>query len=515
MKVPDASKILSFKDKEVFKKISVWLPSGIMILFGLIYLVIVICNHYFFRTAAWDYGTYNFAFYDYAHLRISDNPIALAEHMSFLQDHVSFTLMLFLPFYWLFGWLTGTYTLLIIQTIFILYGAWAVYNLIKLKTNSEVLSILAMLQYLILLGRWTSFVSDCNIATIASSIVPVFLLFFTQKKFLWSLISFFFILVTREDMSLWMVFIGFFLLVSNYKDIWYRRFAVSIILVSVAYFIVTFTVIIPMIETIYTKYILFQYKVLGKGPFEALMFILKHPIDTVRFLVSNTSGNPFYDGVKLEFYYYYLICGGFLLLFRPRYILLFIPILARKMLNDDPVRWSNELFYAIDFVSIFPIAVFLIISELKSKRLRNVIVGIVVVTTLVSTVHLLQSANRKLNWWGDTKYAFYKSSMYRSDYDVKKIYNYLKLIPHDAKVSSTGHILCHLAFREKIYLFPRVEDAEYMVGLLEKDTYPLDQAQFDNEIKKYLTSTNWQYLVYDYPFFLARRTNMNIPITKH
>ena len=37
-----------------------------LFLFGCLFLTIDICNHYFFRTSAFDYGVYNFAFFDYA-----------------------------------------------------------------------------------------------------------------------------------------------------------------------------------------------------------------------------------------------------------------------------------------------------------------------------------------------------------------------------------------------------------------------------------------------------------------
>jgi len=501
---------LNFIRQNSPKKVSDRLPYCIILLFGIIYFTIVICNHYFFRTAAFDYGAYNFAFYDYAHFRVSDSPVYLVDHNSFLQDHVSFTLMLFVPLYWLFSWITGTYTLLFIQTFIILYGSWAVYNLVKLKTKSELLSVLALLQYLILLGRWTSFMSDCNFAIIASSLVPVFLLYFERKKLLLSIVAFIFILLTREDMSLWMAFVGLFLLVSNFKEKWSRNFSIAVILISISYFIIVFTLIVPMLETPFKKYNLFNYTVLGSGPFEAFLFILKHPFETIKYLFINTTHDPAFDNVKSEFYFYYLICGGFLLFIRPKYLLLFVPLLAKKMLNDDPIRWSNQLYYSIEFVSILPVVVFLIISELKSRILRNASIVTVCIATLVFTIHLLDSPNRKLNYWGDRKYAFYKSSMYKVGFNSKKIHEYLKLIPPGAKVSATGHILTHLAFRPKIYYFPRVDDAEYIVGLLQDDNYPLDLKQFASEMNRYLNSNEWQFQVYDFPFFIAKKKNLNL-----
>jgi hypothetical protein len=225
-------------------------------------------------------------------------------------------------------------------------------------------------------------------------------------------------------------------------------------------------------------------------------------------LFINTTGNPIYDGIKQEFYFYYLLCGGALLVIRPRYILLFIPLIAKKMFNDDPIRWSNELYYSIEFVSILPIVVFLIISEFHSKMLRYVVTGFVCLSTIVLTIHYLDNFNRKLNWWGDQKYAFYKPSMYKADVNVGKINKYLKSIPDDASVSASGHLLPHLAFRQKIYYFPRVDDAEYLVLFMKDDLYPLNAVQFEDEANKYLKTSKWQFLVYDYPFIIAHRKNV-------
>src|SRR6218665_3281533 len=132
---------------------------------GLIQLGIPLANHYYLRTYAFDYTAYNFAFYDYAHFRISPCPIYLFPYaVTFLQDHFSITLMLFAPLYWLLGWLTGTYTLLIIQWAIVLMGARFTYKLILLKTDDNHLSLMGALYYFLLLGRYTFAAGDCNLA---------------------------------------------------------------------------------------------------------------------------------------------------------------------------------------------------------------------------------------------------------------------------------------------------------------------------------------------------------------
>jgi uncharacterized membrane protein len=480
-------------------------PVVIVLLFTVIYFTIVICNHYFFRTYSFDYAAYNFAFYDYAHFRISESGIYLIPQMSFLQDHASFTFMLFIPLYWMFAWITGTYTLLLIQVVLIVAGSWAVYKLVHLKTKDDLLSILALLQYFILIGRWTSFASDCNLAIMAASVIPVFIYFFEARKPLPALLTFLFILSTREDMALWTAFIGLFLLLSHYKDKLYRNMSIGTIVLSVVYFIMIFAWIIPAIETPYKKFTLFNYSALGSSPSEAVRFMVSHPWESVTLFFVNQSGNPAFNYIKPEFYIYYLSFGGFLLFFKPKYLLIYIPILAKKMLNDDPIRWSIETYYSIEFVSILPVTTFLIISELKNKTLKNTVLAIVCTTSLLFTLYAMNSENRRLKYFDDRKYAFYKSTMYKADIDVRKVYKYLRLIPPDAKVSASGTIAPHLAFRERIFYFPRVDEAEYLVIFPERETYPLTREQFDKELDKYRNNAAWEEIVNDDPLLILKR----------
>jgi uncharacterized membrane protein len=416
--------------------------------------------------------------------------------MILLQDHVSFTLMLLVPFYWLLNWLTGTYTLAIVQILIIMAGGLALYKLLYLKTSSKLLSILALLQYLTLYGRWASFNGPFNIIIVASSAVPAFFYYFEKKKYTATWLVLAFILLAREDMSLWFIFIGLFLLIDHFREKDLRRVALLIIIVSLAYFIFVFTVFIPMMETPYARYVLFNFSALGKNPSEALLFILQHPLKSIELLFINHSGNPYNDGVKVEFFFVYMLCGGFLLFTRPKYLLLFIPLILKKMYNDLPIRWSIESFYSIEFVSILPIAVFLIISQIKKKTIRNIIIAVICINSVWITYYKMVQEGRPLNF-DSVKFTFFRKSMYTSPYPVAALHKYLKMIPPDAPVSSSGTINPHLAFRPVDYYFPRVDDATYIAVFNGKDTWPMTLDEFKANINVYLLSPEWEKIVDD------------------
>ncbi len=110
------------------------IPYLILLFFGILIFFMGIMNHYFFRSFVFDYGNYNFAFWDYSHFRISSLPTY--PRNIFSDGHYSFLLMYFVPIYWLLNWLTGTYTLIIIQNALILIAAWYTFKLINLNVYS-------------------------------------------------------------------------------------------------------------------------------------------------------------------------------------------------------------------------------------------------------------------------------------------------------------------------------------------------------------------------------------------
>jgi hypothetical protein len=464
-----------------------------LLFFGLLNLFIVVLDHYYFRTVALDYAVYNFAFYDYAHFRISPCPIYLTWPFSFLQDHFSLTLILLSPLYWLFSPIFGTYAVLIIQWFFIMTGAIFTYRLITLKSGNYFFGLGAMVYYFLLFGRYSAYREDANLAIMGSAIIPVFLYFFDVGKRLPLLLIYLFLLINREDYSLWLAFISLFLVVVYWRDLPKRNLAFILFICSSLVFILIMRVIIPALEDENKKYNLFDFTVVGKTPAEAFMFIISHPLDAIKFLFVNHSGDSYRDGIKQDFYQVYLLSGGILLLLRPWYLIPFIPILCKKMYDDNPLRWSTETFYSIEFVSIMPVLVFLIIcSVIKKHNLRLVIAGFVCILTLLVTVYKMQVPLPNPILGESNKYNVVSSEFYKAPVDVDGLNRMLSLIPDDAAVSGTGLIIPHLAYREKVYYFPNVRDAEYLVLFKEGDYYPVSKEVFEAKVAEIRSQPDWQ-----------------------
>ncbi len=481
----------------------------VMAVFGLLYFTTSIANHYLFRTVTEDYGTYNFAFWDYAHFRVSKIPSLLVYGPSrtFMQDHFSLTLFYLIPFYWLLNWLTGTYTLLIIQLTLVLLSGVALHKLIELKTGDKWLAVLALLYYFLLHGHYSMFAADFNRAIIGACTLPIFLYYFESNRLTAATVILILSLFSREDMPLCYVFICFVLLIWHRKNKKKRLLCSYYIVGSIVYFILVFTIFIPLTESADTHYKFFNFSALGKTPLLAVESILTHPIHALSLLFTNQSGLPIFNNVKTEFYLVYLISGGFLVLFRPYYIIWFMPLIAQKMFDDSPIRWSIETYYSLSITTMLPITVFLIIPEIKQNKLWRHIIGIsICILAAMVTIYIERPEYKHAIPWIDTgKENIISGGFFSANCNVEKVNEALSLIPPNARVSASSRILPHLAQRKGIYEFPDIEDAQFIAVFTYYDFYAVPEKDYWDKLNTYLTSPQWNIIAQSYPFVLLKK----------
>ncbi len=470
-----------------WKKLSI----TFLLLFGALMIIMPITNHYFFRTFAFDYGSYNFALNDYAHFRISTNPVYMNENMNFLQDHLSYTFFFLIPVFWLLKWIFGTYTLLIIQSLFVIWGGWASWKFILEKTESSFFAFLTLVLYFTLYGRYSAFAGDCNLMIILSSFVPVFLLYFNRGKTWITVACFLFLILGRESMPLWTLFISIFLMIFYRKERDKVKLAGIFALGSIVYFIFAFKVLIPYIEDPSRPFNLFNYSQLGDTPFEAIKFMFTHPLDTLELLFINTSGESYYDNVKSEFYFVYLLSGGILLFLRPYFVIPLIPIIAQKVFNDSPIRWGIASYYDIEVAALLPILIVLVLATIKWKKIALFLGSVACIMSISITLHKLKPYNRELPWAGIGKIDPFDRWFRISDLNVGEINAQLDKIPPNASVAATGNIVPHLAFREHIYYLPREpKNVEYIVILHCENHFMMPQELLDTKIETWKQDPN-------------------------
>jgi uncharacterized membrane protein len=457
----------------------------IILFFGLIYSLISIVNHYYFRTYALDLGLYTHALFNYGHFKPA-NSLMIKENFEYLlADHFDLYLIIFSPLHFVFG----TYTLLLVQIAGILLGSWGVYRYFKLTCEkTEMAPLLASVYFLLFYGIYSAVSFDYHSNVVAAMIIPWFFLNFKLRKYLAASLLLLLVLVSKENIALWMIFICAGLMFDYRKDKKALTYLTAYTLFSLVYFVGIIYVVIPALANS-NKYDLFAYSALGNTPAVALKNLILHPVDNFIILFNNHNNSPAGDYVKLEMHILVLISGLYLLVRKPQYLLMLVPVYFQKLFHDNYLVWGIDGQYSIEFAPILAIGVFTVIHEIKNRKTARIITAIVFIGVSLATFRLMDNTVLYTN---KSKIRIYQAKHYQRSYDVKAVHEQLKRIPKDAIVSAQSPFVPHLALRDKIYQFPIVKDAEYIVLSEKEGKYPLDEASFKATVSKMMMSGEWE-----------------------
>ncbi|MGB1004085.1 MAG: DUF2079 domain-containing protein [Salibacteraceae bacterium] len=473
-------------------------PFLISLLFGIIYSLISFVNHYQFRTYGADLGIYTNALYDYIHFQWNDSTSFLLEERNLLADHFDLYLILFSPLSLLFG----AYTLLIVQIIALILGGFGVYSFLKVNRKPILLPVLGMIYFYSFFGVFGAVSYDYHSNVVAAAMVPWFFCFVKKRKLVYASLILSFILIGKENMSLWMVFVCFGLLVIYWKDSKLKLYLFFSAVVCVFYFVVVSSTIMPSF-TDGGSFSQFKYAVLGNSPSEAFWYLLSHPLDSFKILFVNHNNSEFGNFVKLETHLILLFCGLPFLLWRPQYMVMLIPIYVQKLFHNNSSMWGVNDQYNIEFAPIMAMGIFMVLEEIKNKKLQKVLaIGIVVMGVGAS----IRTMDNTVQWSDKSKIRFYQARHYKRHYNVNDAHRELSKLPINAIISAQGPFVPHVAYRDKVYQFPVIKDAEYIVFSDNEDYYVTSKNEFKTVTDSLRKSENWV-ITYDNAITILRKNH--------
>ncbi|MDO9510314.1 MAG: DUF2079 domain-containing protein [Bacteroidales bacterium] len=456
---------------------------SVISLFAVIYGLISLVNHYNFRTYALDLGAYTNALYDYIHFQWNDSTVFKETGENLLADHFDLYLIFFSPLSLLFG----TYTLLIVQIIAILAGGLGVYKYFSFKPETRSVALMAMLYFYLFFGVFSAVSFDYHSNVVAASLLPWFFYFIQSRKIYHSVVLAVLILVAKENVSLWMSFICLGLLFQYRKDILLRKVLFFLFLFSLFYFVWITSVIMPAISNA-NAYPHFHYSCLGKNGGEAMVFLITHPFQAVKMLFINHIQHPNADFVKLELHVLLIISGIPLLIKKPQFLFMMIPIYFQKLFHDNYLMWGIDGQYSIEFAPLLAIGVFSVISDFKVESIKKWSAVAAVFLAMVISIRVMDNT---IMFTNKSKIRLYQASHYSRNYHVAEIHKVLSEIPPLAVISAQSPFLPHLSLRPSIYQFPVIKDAEYILFSRKENPYPMDTATFNAKVSGLLNSPEW------------------------
>jgi uncharacterized membrane protein len=471
--------------------------------FTILYSLISLINHYYFRTAALDLGAYTNALFDYIHFQFNDSSVFKAIPENLLADHFDLYLILFAPFILLFK----TYTLLILQIGFIIAGGIGVYKYFTLTSKHKRTRLLAALFFYMFFGIYSALSFDYHSNVVAACMVPWFFYFFKRRRYLGAILVFIFMLISKENISLWLGFICLGLLFEYRKDSKSLRYLSIFAMVSFLSFYLISVVAMPAISNA-GVYPHFHYTVLGDSYSQSIGYLLSHPFTAIKLLFINHTSNLAADYVKLELHLFLLASGLYMLFWKPQYLLMLIPIFFQKLFHDQYIMWGIDAQYSIEFAPIMAIGIFSVIDSFRNYKTRNILFAIVIIGAISSTARLMDNTVAYTN---KSKIRFYNPDHYQRDYPVGEVHSQISKIPNNATVSAQSPFLPHLALRDNIYCFPIINDAEYIIYSDMELTSPLTKQGFKLKVEEIRNSAEWEiFFKADFLVILKRRANGGI-----
>lgn len=468
------------------QKVVIW---SIVAVFTTIFCLESLVNHYMYRTCAYDLGIYNNMMYSYSHFKMNYTSLQqpLVKHA--FGDHFEPIFILISPFYWLFG----SYTLLIFQIIMIVLGGIGAMRYIQLYTQSNNAAIAALIHFYVIWGIYSALCFDFHNNVTGAMLVPWLAVYVQQNKWRFAALIFGLMLLSKENIALYAVFVCLGLAL-HYRQLKPTRNLLLVFSsVAAVYFVCVVKVIIPYFRPDDAVYLYEgSYRALGTDTADMLKNIFLYPGKIFALLFENTSGDPFYNGIKSELHFSVLVSGGIFLCYKPQFAVMLISVYAQKLFINDATRWGINNHYSIEFVPVIVFATALFIHDKTSGRMKVILPFAIAAVTACYTFTKLES--RVSIWFDKINLQFYRKEHYQSVESVPALNEALSNLPFTEKdaVSAQTLIVSRLCNRDSIYMYPNVTYAKYIVLTPKLGHYPLNDSTFQVSLDTLSKSAHWQ-----------------------
>ncbi len=473
----------------------------IFVIFAFAYSSLSLVNHYNYHTYAFDLGIYNNSIYQYGHFINNPHPFGHLTVNNFLGDHFALYTIIFSPLHYLFG----TYTLLYIQIASILFGGAGIYKLVKSWYPNTLIPEIALFHFFSFYGIFSALSFDYHDNVVGTMLVPWFIYYVHVNKLKYATIMAFLIIIGKETLPLFLFSICLGLMVLYKKDKTRRTFSLILGLSSLVYGLIIINLVMPALVKQGVNASHVQYSVLGNNGNEVLESLFYKSKYLITALFCNVSNNALGNGVKEETYWCLLLSGGLCLFIRLEYALMLITVIVQKMLNDDGIKWGINYHYSVEFAPILILAFYSSLIYFDSITFKLAISLFFCLLTYSTT--FTKMFIRTSYWHSEAQSNVFSKLHYTSYFNRGNVNAIIDMIPKDAKLSALSSFGPHVSFRPNIYMFPDINDANYIFVAEDPYGYPIGGPPLHNEIMKYKKSTDWQTITEINGIYLFKRIN--------
>ncbi|HEY3926112.1 MAG TPA: DUF2079 domain-containing protein [Acidothermaceae bacterium] len=308
-----------------------------------LYTVFEIEQQRHFQTAGYDLGIFDQAISGYAHLHA---PISLMKgvhngfgtHFSELGDHFSPIIATVAPVYRVFP---SAVTLLVVQGLLFAASLPSVW-LFSRRALGRPAAYLITAAYALAWGLQAAMAADFHEIAFAVPLIAIALERLDAGRLRSAVIAALLLLLVKEDFGL--VVAAFGLVVGLRTHRW--RLGAVLAVVGIAFTVLADRVLIPAFGG-KAGYYWDYYAALGSGPLEAAWHVVRHPLWTLHLMVTPQA--------KVRLLEWLFLPLGLMPL-GSSFVLLTVPLLAERLLSDNPNHWTLTHQYTAPFVPILTLA---------------------------------------------------------------------------------------------------------------------------------------------------------------
>lgn len=390
---------------------------GWVIFLAFAYATLSIVRHNRFESGGFDLGLYDQAVWQYSQFLWPYNTV---KDRFILGDHLTLTLPLLAPLYWLWS---DVKMLLIFQAVWITVSAIAIYKLSLLRKFSSFTALVVTLLYSLFYGIQYAMFFDFHPVVLGVGLAAWFVYFFEARKKFLVCVSLVLLLLTQENMGLLLASLGLiYLFHKNYRF-------------SAVFFIVggVFASLLASKGITFFSPIGFQYW--PQLPKNAAQLIAQ-----------------FFDNAqKRQVWLYSLSWFSFLPLLSPGAMLAMFFDLGQYFVTGPEFSrmWSPFMHHRITLAPLLTLGTLDGLHYLKQKKINITMVSLSLLAIALFLQFFFHLPLNKLS-----KSTFWKQEIWMAD-NRALIAN----VPPDARLATAQNLIPHVSHRQFVYLaWPRQHD---------------------------------------------------------
>ncbi|MGH3146506.1 MAG: DUF2079 domain-containing protein, partial [Rubrobacter sp.] len=392
------------------------------------------------------------------------------ELTSRLKNHADFLLFLFAPLYWI---APSVHWLLAAQAAVVALGALPLYWLARRFLQRDWPAALIAAAYLLNPGLQSANLFDFHAQTMAGTFLLFAFYFLLEKRLLPFALCAVLAASTKEGIVLVVAMMGLYAVYPLRRPRW----GVLILALGTAYFLAILLLVIPAFNAGEVSMLVEErYEVFGGSLGGVVRTALTDPVFTLRYVLAGAKGAYLASLVAPT---------GFLAMLAPHLLLIPLPELAVNLLSERPQMTDTRYHYSAPIVPFVYLAaavgvrnLLLLLERAKSLRHRPFDrLGRLVPGRTTREKLLIWVCIAILVTGFEIDYRTGPLPLFRSPANDntaiepapashrEALHEAVALVPEDpeVEVSATNALGPHLSYRTHLYLFPRIEDADYVI----------------------------------------------------